>query len=148
MSIDWQAKYNRKNTQYKNACKQLAKKDEEIRILKSNRPPRLTMVEKPIAQTPNDKIIDSKEVDLEIERTKQELDKKFEVEKDHNYYRQVSSMMYNHEMAKARKNPSVYREPWYNLVRNFWKYYQNKPYSEKQKNTMDGWVERNKITIR
>ena len=147
MSTDWQAKYNRKNTQYKNALKQIEKLKERVEILKSPLPPRLVEVQKEIVQTPVNEILDSKEIDNEIEQTKLKLDKKDKVEKDHNYYRQVSSMMYNKEKVKAEGNPKVYSQGWFNLTKNFWKWHANKEYSEKQKKTMDGWVERNGIKI-
>ena len=147
MSTDWQAKYNRKNTQYKNALKQIEKLKERVEILKSPLPPRLVEVQKEIVQTPVNEILDSKEIDDEIEQTKLKLDKKDKVEKDHNYYRQISSMMWNTEQLKAEKNPIVYKHWFYNLAKNFWRYHTNKEYSEKQKNAMDGWIERNGIKI-
>ena len=147
MSTDYQAKYNAKNTQYKNALKQIDKLKEEIQILKSPLPPRLVEVQKEIVQTPVDKILDSKEIDDKIEQTKLELDEKDKVEKDHNYYRQISSMMYNEVKLKAQRDPKVYRQGWFNLSKNFWKWHANTEYSEKQKDTMDGWIERNGITI-
>jgi hypothetical protein len=48
---------------------------------------------------------------------------------------------------KAQRDPKVYRQGWFNLSKNFWKWHANKEYSEKQKDTMDGWIERNGITI-
>jgi len=147
MNKDYQALFNAKNTQYKNALAQIDKLKEDIKFLKSPLPPRLVEVQYEIAQTPADEILDSKEVDHEIEQIKLELDKKDKVEKDHNYYRQISSMMYNKEKLKAQRDPKVYINGWFKLTKNFWEWHANKKYSRKQKDTMESWLERNGIEI-
>jgi len=144
MSKDYQALYNKKCTQYKNAKKQIESLKEEIKELRSSKPVSSLTVDKikdrlnTIRQTPPDEIIDNDDHINEVLR-EEKLEKERYLDRSHEWFVKISKIMWEVSI----KTSSNYKWQTFTTAMAHGPASRNQ-YTDNMKEKINNWYENNK----